>query len=182
MIPDTDRAAAGFLFHVIRAAEVDQPEQVVGQSWVRFQVRPCGGSPVPSATKAAASWLARRLHAPHRRGTHGRSFPAVTLPRPGRQLAGLSHDSGSSSSVPRRRVLRSARPSTERTLANLRRSHRPLWPIPCHSPACRIDALFGGKWRNGRNVADPLWQFAAARRGKTVIRMDQTGQERVVVR
>jgi hypothetical protein len=42
MIPDTYRAAAGFLFHVIRAAEVDQPEQVVGQSWVRFEVRPCG--------------------------------------------------------------------------------------------------------------------------------------------
>src|SRR6516165_303505 len=42
MILDTYWAAAGFLFHVIRAAEVDQPEQVVGQSRVRFQVRPCG--------------------------------------------------------------------------------------------------------------------------------------------
>jgi hypothetical protein len=34
MIPDTDQAAAGFLFHIIQATEVDQPEQVVGQSWV----------------------------------------------------------------------------------------------------------------------------------------------------
>src|SRR5437899_496181 len=42
MIPDTYRAAAGFLFHVIRAAEVDQPEQVVGQPCVRVEVRPCG--------------------------------------------------------------------------------------------------------------------------------------------
>ena len=32
------------MFHVIGAAEVDQPEQLVGQSWVSFQVRPCGGS------------------------------------------------------------------------------------------------------------------------------------------
>jgi hypothetical protein len=120
----------GFLFHGVRAAEVDQSEQVVGQSWARFQVRPCGGSPVPSATRAVASWLARRLHAPHRRDTHGRSFPAVTLARPGRRLAGLSQGSGSSSSVPRRRVLRSARPSMERTPAKLRRSHRPTLPSP----------------------------------------------------
>jgi len=106
MIPDTDRAAARFLLHVIRAAGVDQPERVVGQSCVRFQVRPCGGLPVPSATKAAASWLARRVHTPHRRGTLGRPFPAVTTSCPGRRLAGLTQGSSSSSSVPRRRALR----------------------------------------------------------------------------
>ena len=71
--------------------------------------RPYGGSPVPSATEPAASWLARRLHAPPWRGMRGRSIPAVTVPRPGRRVAGLSQGSGSSASGPRRRVLRSVR-------------------------------------------------------------------------
>src|SRR5262245_60025584 len=81
MIPDTDRAAAGFLFHVIRAAEVDQPEQVVGQSWVRFQVRPAVAHPCRPQP--------RRLR------------PGIGLPDP----------------------------STERTPAKMRRSHRPGHPL-----------------------------------------------------
>jgi hypothetical protein len=126
MIRDTDRAAAGFLSHVIRASEVDQPERVVGQSWVRFALRWL----TPAVyNQGGCVRLARRLHAAHRRGTHGRSFPAVTLPRPGRRLVGLSHGSGSSAS--RASVLPD--PSMERTPANLRRSDRPRCVGPEHA-------------------------------------------------
>jgi hypothetical protein len=52
MIPDTYRAAAGFLSHVIRGAEVDQPEQVVGQSWVSSH-QTCNFRHARSPTQAA---------------------------------------------------------------------------------------------------------------------------------
>ena len=161
MIRDTDRAAAGFLFQVIQAAKVDQPEQVVGQSWVRFQVAPVVAHPCRPQTKAAAPWRARRLHA-HRRGTLGRSFPAATLPRPGRRLAAYH--------IPRLLFLGVAcfglpDPSTERTPFNLRRSHRPRHPRALAAPRCL--PLLPEQYRDLTNgLASPtISSAAAARRG-----------------
>ena len=106
MIPDTERAAAS-LFHLIRAAEVVQPEQVVGRSWERFQVRP-RGSFMPSATKAVA--LAASESGMHTLTWVTRPFlsnchPAQVRANDERAWQG----SGSSFSVPQRRVVRTNR-------------------------------------------------------------------------
>ncbi len=72
----------------------------------------------------AGSDIARATPARYARPFISSLYPAP----PAKRLASLSQGSCSWSSVSRRRVLRSARPSTERTRANLRRSHRPRWP------------------------------------------------------